>query len=115
MVVLLDARGPIARGGAIGWRTDWVLNVVISTTLQCGEGVVSVSVSVQCSSSEAKKTGASGGALYVRSTYRSDGRPGCVRDSPRNLVRPPSRVIDVERVTTAASETQLSRGVAATR
>ena len=45
MVVLLDARGPIARGGAINIRTDLVLDV-ISTTLQCGVA----SVSVQCSS-----------------------------------------------------------------
>ena len=39
MVVLLDARGPIARGGAINIRTDLVLNV-ISTTLQCGVACV---------------------------------------------------------------------------
>ena len=64
MIVLLDARGPIARGGAIDWRTDLVLTV-ISTALQCG--VVWRQCAVQ---QQAQKLLSS----EVHCTYRSYGR-----------------------------------------
>ena len=41
IIVVLDSRGSIARGGAIEWRTDLVLSE-ISTTLQYGVASVSV-------------------------------------------------------------------------
>ena len=43
MIGLLDARGPIAGGGAINWRTDLVLDVISTTAVSaevCSSEVV---------------------------------------------------------------------------